>query len=329
MTILNPARLRIFTSAAMSAALCLTTAGPVFAQISTDVTPDEIIEEAPVNVWRPIPADQLLVMKLAPDANGANRDIIIQLVPQPYSAGWVRNIRKLAHAHWWDGTSVNRVVDNWVTQWGDASEAKPLPATLETVPESDYAAMLKASDEPNAPANCTDSSPQAMCDNYAPVAQIIDGWPLASDGTTRWPVHCYASVGVGRENLPDTGSGAELYAAIGHAPRQLDRNTAVVGRVIEGIEYLSALPRGTGEMGFYAEGQNKVPIVSIRLASDLPATEQPHFEYMASDSDNFARYYASRANRKDSFYRASAGGVDVCNVKVPIRHAPPSGAGKK
>lgn len=328
MTILNTSRARAFTSAALGAALCLTSAGPVLAQDSADVTPDGIVAEAPANVWRAIPAEQLLVMKLAPDATGASRVVIIQLVPQPYSAGWVSNIRKLAQAHWWDGTSVNRVVDNWVTQWGDASEAKPLPDTLEAVPESDYAALLGSADHVAAPANCADSSPGAMCDNYAQVAQIIDGWPLASDGTTRWPVHCYGSVGVGRENLPDTGSGAELYAAIGHAPRQLDRNTAVIGRVIEGIEYLSALPRGTGEMGFYADGQNKVPIQSIRLASDLPAAEQPHFEYMASDSDTFAQYHTSRASRKDSFYRASAGGVDVCNVKVPIRHVtkPTSGA---
>ena len=58
-----------------------------------------------------------------------------------------------------------------------------------------------------------------------------------------------ACVGVGRDDWPDTGSGAELYVVIGQAPRQLDRNIVTVGRVLRGMELLSSLPRGTGAMG--------------------------------------------------------------------------------
>ncbi|GAA3255116.1 hypothetical protein GCM10020258_13330 [Sphingomonas yabuuchiae] len=42
------------------------------------------------------------------------------------------------------------------------------------------------------------------------------------------------------------GVGAELYTIIGHSPRGLDRNIAVVGRVVDGMDALSTLPRGTG-----------------------------------------------------------------------------------
>ncbi len=38
---------------------------------------------------------------------------------------------------------------------------------------------------------------------------------------------------------------------IGQAPRHLDRNIALVGRVIEGMPVLAALRRGTGSLGFY------------------------------------------------------------------------------
>ena len=92
-------------------------------------------------------------------------------------------------------------------------------------------------------------------DSYGGWADHIDGWPVAlgQNKQTRewsiWPTHCYGSVGVARDLSPNTGTGAELYAVIGHAPRQLDRNIAVVGRVIEGIEHLSTLPRGKGEAG--------------------------------------------------------------------------------
>jgi hypothetical protein len=138
-------------------------------------------------------------------------------------------------------------------------------------------------------------------------------------------VHCYGSVGVGRGLSPDAGTGAELYTVIGHAPRHLDRNIAVVGRVIEGVEHLSTLPRGTEALGFYATPGERTGIVSIRLASELPAAEQPHFEYLSTDSTSFARYASARANRKDEFFIVPAGGADVCNIPVPVRRVPASG----
>src|SRR3546814_12231819 len=59
-------------------------------------------------------------------------------MPAPFSQGGIGNIRKLAAAHWWDGTSINRVQDNYVVQWGDATEKKALPEGLAAVPESEY-----------------------------------------------------------------------------------------------------------------------------------------------------------------------------------------------
>lgn len=158
-------------------------------------------------------------------------------------------------------------------------------------------------------------------DPYAPSSLFLGGWPIATDAMRieAWPVHCYASVGVARDLSPDTGTGAELYAVIGHAPRQLDRNIAVVGRVIEGIEHLATLPRGKGEAGVYDDPALRVPIVSVRLGNELPAGERPRFEYLGSDTASFAEYVRVRANRNDAFYKVPAGGIDVCNVQVPIR----------
>lgn len=131
--------------------------------------------------------------------------------------------------------------------------------------------------------------------------------------------HCYGYVGVGRDLSPDTGTGGELYAVISHAPRHLDRNIAVVGRVIEGIERMSSLPRGTEALGFHKEEGQHVPISSVRLASEIPQAERPTFQYMDTQSGTFAAYLKARANRKDDFFIRPAGGVDVCNVNVPVR----------
>jgi peptidylprolyl isomerase len=84
--------------------------------------------------WVAIAPAQLLVMDLAPTADGAARQVVIQLLPAPWSQGWVGNIRKLTEAHFWDGTAINRVQDGYVVQWGDPdaenkarARALPLP----------------------------------------------------------------------------------------------------------------------------------------------------------------------------------------------------------
>ncbi|MBA4083125.1 MAG: peptidylprolyl isomerase, partial [Erythrobacter sp.] len=110
---------------------------------------------------------------------------------------------------------------------------------------------------------------------------------------------------------------------IGHAPRHLDRNIALVGRVIEGMQHLSSLPRGSGALGFYTaeDAGKRTAILTVRVASDLPPAEQPRFEYLSTRSEAFARYTEAIANRRDPFFIVPAGGADICNIKVPVRRA--------
>jgi peptidylprolyl isomerase len=258
------------------------------------------------------------------------RRVVIQLIAPPYSQGWVSNIRVLAAEHWWDGLAIVRVQDNYVVQWGDPQGeipalARPLPKTLQTMPRADYLAGKPGDCGRYAaqfcpPASLSYFTSPDIRDAYAQSAGFVAGWPVALEGARSWPVHCYGSVGVGRNVAPDTGSGAELYAVIGQAPRQLDRNIAVVGRVIDGIEQLSSLPRGTAELGFYATPEERTGIVSVRPGNEV--ANLPRYEYLATNSDSFARYVHARANRQDDFYIQPAGAVDVCNVPVPIRKVP-------
>ena len=284
-------------------------------------TPTSVVASASADEWRAIAPEDILVMQLAPDTRGSERTVVIQLMSPPFSQPWVENLRALAQARWWDGTSVYRVQDNYVTQWGDATEAKPLPEGVEA-PDSDYAVTTVVGEEDEI---ILWHPRQHQRDNHAHWTQFKDGWPSATivgENTrtlTQWPIHCYGYIGVARDYAPDTGTGAELYAIIGQPQRHMDRNLAVVGRVIEGMEHLSSLPRGSGELGFYSEDEAdlRTPILSVRLASDL--ADPPAYEYLASDSESFARYVEVRANRDDAFYTVPAGGVDVCSVQVPVR----------
>ena len=135
--------------------------------------------------------------------------------------------------------------DNYVAQWGINEAKRALSAGAVAKPPAEYVRSARG----------LAITPLGSPDPYARSAGFWRGWPVAlyGDGTASL-THCYGTVGVGRDLQPDTGTGGELYAIIGHAPRQLDRNIAIVGRVVSGIEQLAALPRGTEAMGFYKEG---------------------------------------------------------------------------
>ena len=323
-------KLTVLAFAASFAAL------PLSAQQEKKVfpAPGEIVATAKAEEWVAIATSDLLVIDLALDAEGKQRRVVIQLMPVPFAQGWIGNMRKLAAAHWWDGTSINRVQDNYVVQWGDATEKRTLPEGLAVIPESNYVIPSVAAGflEEMMEKATRNGSPQAaeaalkapawlkMKDAYASSGAFFAGWPIAIGGMEQgnaWPVHCYAMVGVGRNLSPDTGTGAELYTVIGHAPRHLDRNIALVGRVIEGIEHLSSLPRGTGALGFYEKEEERVPILSVRLGNE--AKDVAAFEYLNTESKSFAKYADARANRRDPFFIKPAGGADICNIPVPVR----------
>jgi len=269
------------------------------------LTPNDIVAAAPASAWKAIPADELMVMDLA---NGGR--IVVQLAPA-FAPVHVANIKALARGKYWDGATVYRVQDNYVAQWGLNESDKPWPAGVTPKPPAEYTRVLKG----------LSITRLGSPDPYAPGAGFADGWPVAYSAKEGWAdlTHCYGSVGVGRDLSPDTGTGGELYAVIGHGPRQLDRNIALVGRVIDGIDRLSTLPRGTEALGFYKDKAQYAPIASIRIASDMPAGERPSYEVMDTGSAAFAQYLKVRANRHDDFYIRPAGGVDLCNVQVPVR----------
>lgn len=270
---------------------------------ATAPTPAEILEQSPADAWRDVAPGDLLLMDV-----GDRHRVAIELAPR-FAPAHVGNIRALAGAGWFDRTAIVRVQENYVAQWGDASGAVAFPLGFERSVKVDYS----LGGLPPA----FDALPFA--DSYAPATGYSGGWPVATDGRAHWPVHCHSMVGAGRENPPDVGNGAELYAVIGHAPRHLDRNIALVGRVIDGMQHLSALPRGTGDLGFYKTRAERARIGGSRLASDLPPAERPRYQVLRTDSPTFDAWVQARANRRDRFFVQPAGGIDICNAMPPIR----------
>ncbi|WP_256646600.1 peptidylprolyl isomerase [Thermomonas paludicola] len=272
----------------------------------------EIIDAAPASAWRDLDPDNTLYMELP------GGRVIIELAPG-FAPEHVANIKTMARGGFWDGLTVYRVQDNFVVQFGDAEgeeagKAKPYPAGTKTHLPAEFARSDKGVRFDRLP----------DVDGWAPQVGFVDGFPAGHDPRTGklWMAHCYGVLGAGRNTPPDSSIGAELYVVIGQAPRALDHQLTVVGRVLKGMELLSVMPRGPAPMGFYEKPEQRSPILSIKLASSVPAEQRTPLQLLRTDSRAFIDATEARRNRVDDFYTQPAGHIDLCNVSLPVRTPP-------
>lgn len=258
--------------------------------------------------WRPLDPTRTLLMELA------NGPVLIELAPR-FAPRHAANILTLARERYYDGLAVLRVQDNYVAQWGDpdaenTEKARPLGKAERRLPaEFDIALRgLPLQRLPDA-------------DGWAPVTGWVDGFPVAADprANKAWLAHCYGMVGAGRDNPPDSSNGSELYAVIGHSPRGLDRNITLVGRVLSGIERLSALPRGGANMGFYDQPEQRLAIRSVRVLDELPVEQRPALEVLRTDTPTWKALLEARRHRREAWFVQPSGHIGLCNATVPTR----------
>jgi peptidylprolyl isomerase len=244
--------------------------------------------------------------------------VVFELGPA-FAPGHVANVKALVREGYFDGLTINRAQDNYVVQWGDADERdaakrRAIRVAKPTLPPEFDRALT--ADLP--------WTPLGDGDVYAPEVGWSAGFPAARDAkaSRTWLAHCYGALGAGRGNDAGSGGGTELYVVIGHAPRHLDRNVTVFGRVLRGIELLSSLPRGTGSLGFYEKAEQRVPIKAMRVAADVPAAERTALQVLRTDVPAFQRLVEARRNRREEWFKHAVGKVELCNVPVPARTPP-------
>lgn len=266
------------------------------------VTVAELIANSPAQDWRSPDPENTLYLEMRTGR------VVIELAPE-IAPAHVANIKTLVRAHYFDGLAIIRVQDNYVVQWDDPDKKRAVPPTVHRVsPEFTAAQSVGHFD------------PLPERDVYASEVGFLDGFPAGRDSRSGmvWLAHCYGMVGVGRDDPPES-DGTEMYTVIGNAPRQLDRNVTLVGRALQGIELLSSLPRGSGDMGFYSKDEKPVPIVSMRIAADLTPAERTPVEILRTDSATFHRVLDQRRNRREPWFQFNPGHIDLCNVPLPVR----------
>ncbi|WP_422014525.1 peptidylprolyl isomerase [Roseateles sp.] len=275
----------------------------------------DVLKDSPAGDWRALDPDNTLLMELA------TGQVVIELAPR-FAPAHAANIRALARGGYWDGLAILRVQDNFVTQWGDpdgddAAKARPLPAGVNAKLPAEFSVPLDQVGKTAGFVRLPD------VDGWAPRAGFADGMPVAADPKTgkAWLAHCYGMVGAGRGDAVDSSNGTELYVVIGHAPRGLDLNITVVGRVLKGMELLSALPRGATAMGFYDKPEQRTGIQRVRLLAEVPAAERPALQVLKTGSATWQQLLDARRYR-GGWYVHSPAHTDICSAGVPTRPIP-------
>ena len=206
-------------------ALCaLSLLQPVAASVAASTaTMAELLAKSRPGDWRSLDPENTLYLELA------SGRVVIDLAPD-FAPHHVANVKALAREHYYDGLAITRAQDNYVVQMGDPKAdipdlARKVQNGQRTLPpefERDWNPKLPFTRLPDG-------------DVYAPQAGFSGGFPMARDAKTRkaWLVHEYGMVGSGRDDAPNTGGGTELFVVIGQAPRHLDRNDTLLGRVVQ------------------------------------------------------------------------------------------------
>ena len=280
----------------------------------TKLTYAELLAASTPADWRALDPENTLYMELPTGR------VVIEL-SAAYAPAHANNIRALVREGYFDGLAILRSQDNYVVQWGDPEAENTAPGKTRAMKQGRKSLgpeYTRAMDPNLAFTRLPD------IDGYAREVGFSNGFPVGRNPTTKqtWLAHCYGMVGAGRDDADDSGSGAEMYVVTGHAPRHLDRNITLLGRVVQGMPLLSVLPRGTGPLGFYESAEQRVPIKSIRIAADVPMLERTNLEVIRTDSKRFTAMVEAQRNRGGAWYKVPAGHIELCNVPIAVRAVP-------
>ena len=271
-------------------------------KVSTLTATDVLAQSAPSD-WRAVDPENTLYLELE------SGRVVFELAPE-FAPKHVANLKALVRERYFDGLAIVRAAEDYVVEWEDSEGKRPVKTALTTLPPE-----FTSASSPGQPFTRLPDG-----DVYAQEVGFSNGFPIARDPKAhqRWLTHCYGMLGLGRDNDPTSGFGSSPFVVIGHT-RNLDRNDTLIGRVVQGMELLSTLPRGHGPLGFYETREQHVPITAMEVAADVPAAERSEVEVLRTDTATFQAYVEARRSPPLGWYVQPAGKVDVCTVRMASR----------
>jgi peptidylprolyl isomerase len=268
-------------------------------------------------VWNSVDPENTVYMQMKEGT------VVIELNPT-FAPKTVKRFKELLEEQFYRSLSFYRVIDGFVAQGGDESDMDDNPAinTLKAEFEIDW--PLKPEDKEEAkewePMSWTLVQKEDM---FAPYTGFIDGFPAARDekkaGKT-WLTHCPGMVAMARNEDPDSSS-TDFYIVMGQAPRYLDRNLTIFGRVVWGMDVVQRIKRGpTLDNGIIEDDRDRSWISRMQLASSVDESERLDVYVADTNTKGFRDMLRKRRNRSDKFFHHKPPKVlDICQVPIPSR----------
>lgn len=257
-------------------------------------------------VWREVDPERLVFIELY------EGQVVIELNPL-FAPKTVRQFKELVDSGFYNGLGFYRVIDGFVAQGGDGSD----------LGERSEVPLIDAEFEIDWPEEISYIRAQEP-DMFAPETGFVDGFAVARDpGKNKaWLAHCPGVVAMARNEGPDS-SRTDFYIVTGQAPRYLDRNMNVFGRVIYGMEAVQKIRRGKpADNGIITDDGAKSRIRSMWLGSAVPQNERLMALVLDTSDKSFRSYLDDRRKRKQKFFHNRPPKVlDVCQVPMAGRVA--------
>jgi peptidylprolyl isomerase len=236
--------------------------------------------------------------------------VVIELNPV-FAPDTVKQFKQLVGDRFYDGLGFYRVIDGFVAQGGDGSDL----GELSNVPLVDAEFEIDWDEEFS---YMQVQSP----DMFAPETGFIDGFAVARDPSRNkvWLTHCPGIVAMARNDDPDS-SRTDFYIVIGQAPRYLDRNMNIFGRVVYGMDVVQRIKRGPAADNGIIEDEAEISrIRKMQLLSEIPEEDRLNVYVMDTSDKGFKKLLKGRLNRKQKFFHNKPPKVlDVCQVPVAGR----------
>ncbi|NIM69407.1 MAG: peptidylprolyl isomerase [Xanthomonadales bacterium] len=254
--------------------------------------------------WRKVDPANLVHMTLDQGT------VVIELNPR-FAPKTVARFKRLVEEDFYRGLSFYRVIDGFVAQGGDESDIEgPGPDAEPTLP-----AEFEREWDKELPWTRVEKQ-----DMFRAETGFIDGFAAARERQRVWLTHCPGVIAMARGDEPDTGR-TDFYIVIGQAPRYLDRNLTIFGRVIHGMEVVQRIHRGElRDNGIIASDLERTRILRMRFSEDLDAEDRRDYYVMETTGPEFRQYLQARRNRDDRFFHHRPPRVlDVCQVPIATR----------
>ena len=257
------------------------------------------------NALRTVDPGLTVALDLGPE--GSEGRVLIELNPT-FAPKHSMRFLELVRSGFYDGVTFYRVIEGFVAQGGDGSD---IQGELEKP-------MIDAEFE-RAWSNDQPFTPVQEKDLFAESTGFSQGFAVGLDAAkkTAWLLHCPGTVAMARNNGRDSAS-TDFYIVLGQAPRYLDRNMSIFGRVIAGMDAVQRIRRGPRSQDGLIEDEAERTLVSkARVLADLPSEERLSLLVTNTESASFARTLEQRRNRAGEFFHTTPPPVlDVCQVPL-------------